>query len=111
MSPERARRLFLVYLDRINGLADHPEFYNLLRNNCTVNIVRSANAAGRDGGFDIRYLLNGFVDRYLYEVGVVDTTLPFEELRRRSRINEAARSADSAPDFSKRIRASLPPRP
>jgi hypothetical protein len=110
-SPERARRLFLVYLDRINELADHPEFYNLLSNNCTVNIVRSANAAGRDGGFDIRYLLNGLVDRYLYEVGAVNTTLPFEELRRRSRINEAARSADSAPDFSERIRASLPPRP
>jgi hypothetical protein len=34
--------------------------------------------------------------------------LPFEELRRRSLINEAARAADGAPDFSQRIRASLP---
>jgi hypothetical protein len=110
-SPERARRLFLVYLDRINELADQPEFYNLLSNNCTVNIVRSANAAGRDGRFDIRYLFNGLVDRYLYEVGAVDTSLPFEELRRRSRINEAARSAENAPDFSQRIRASLPSGP
>jgi hypothetical protein len=109
MSPELARRLFLVYLGRINELADQPEFYRLLSNNCTVNIVRSANAVGRDGQFDIRYLLNGLVDRYLYEVGAVDTTLPFEELRRRSRINEAARSAENAPDFSERIRASLPP--
>ncbi len=31
-----------------------------------------------------------------------------EELRRRSRVNEAARAADNAPDFSQRIRASLP---
>jgi hypothetical protein len=108
MSPERARRLFLVYLDRINQLAEQPEFYRLLSNNCTVNIVRSANAAGGDRRFDLRYLFNGFVDRYLYEVGVVDTTLPFDELRRRSRINEAAWSADAAPDFSERIRASLP---
>ena len=77
-SPERARRLFLVYLDRINELADRPEFYNLLSNNCTVIIVRAANAAGRDGGFDIRYLLNGLIDRYLYEVGVVNTTLPLK---------------------------------
>jgi hypothetical protein len=111
MSHERARRLFLAYLDRINGLADRPEFYRLLSNNCTVNIVRSANVAGRHSGFDIRYLLNGLVDRSLYEAGVVDTTLPFEELRRRSRINEAAWSADDAPDFSERIRASLPPGP
>lgn len=106
MSPAKARRLFLVYLDRINQLADQPEFYNLLSNNCTDNIVRSAHAAGRNSRFDIRYLLNGLIDRYLYEVGAVDTTLPFEELRRRSRINEAAQSAENAADFSERIRAS-----
>jgi hypothetical protein len=38
----------------------------------------------------------------------VDTTLPFEELRRRSLINEAAQAADGAADFSERIRVSLP---
>jgi hypothetical protein len=108
MSPERAHRLFLAYVERINALADQPEFYRLLSNNCTVNIVRSAHEAGRDGRFDIRYLLNGLVDRYLYEVGAVGTSLPFEELRWRSRINEDARSAQNAPDFSERIRASLP---
>src|SRR6478672_10789443 len=41
--PENARRLFLVYLDRINELADHAEFYHLLSNSCTINIVRYAN--------------------------------------------------------------------
>src|SRR5499427_5545569 len=58
-SAETARQLFLIYLGRINELADRPEFYNLLSNNCTLNIVRYANAAGRKGGFDIRHLLNG----------------------------------------------------
>ena len=111
-SPENARRLFLVYIDRINELADHPEFYHLLSNSCTINIVRYANAAGRIGRFDIRHLLNGFIDRYIYSAGLVDSTLPFDELRRRSRINDAALAADDAPDFSRRIRASLPvPRP
>lgn len=107
-SPENARRLLLVYLDRINKLADHPEFYHLLSNSCTINIVRYANSAGRIGGFDIRHLLNGFIDRYIYGAGLVDDTLPFDELRRRCRINEAAESADDASDFSRRIRASLP---
>jgi hypothetical protein len=32
----------------------------------------------------------------------------FDELRRRSLINAAAQAADGAPDFSERIRASLP---
>ena len=35
-----ARRLLLVYLARINELADRPEFYHLLTNSCTINIVR-----------------------------------------------------------------------
>jgi hypothetical protein len=103
-----ARRLLLIYLGRINELADRPEFYNLLTNSCTINIVRYANAAGRSGGFDIRHLLNGLIDGYLYYSGRMDTTLPFDELRRRSLINETAQAADGAADFSQRIRASLP---
>jgi hypothetical protein len=106
--PDGVRRLFLIYLDRINELADRPEWYHLLKNNCTINIVRYANAAGREGRWDIRFLLNGWADRYLYAAGRVDTSLPFEELRARSRINDAARAADDASDFSERIRVSLP---
>ena len=106
--PEDVRRLLMVYLKRINELADQPEFYHLLSNSCTINIIRYMNAAGRAGRFDIRHLLNGMIDSYLYHSGRVDTTLPFDELRRRSRINEAALAADDAPDFSERIRASLP---
>src|SRR5262245_51087261 len=110
-SADNARRLLLIYLTRINELADQPEFYHLLSNSCTINIVRYANAVGRTGGFDIRHFLNGLVDSYLYHSGRVNTTLPFHELRRRSLINEAAQAADGAPDFSQRIRASLPTMP
>jgi Domain of unknown function (DUF4105) len=109
-SPDDVRRLLMVYLTRINELADRPEFYNLLTNSCTINIIRYANAAGRKGGFDIRHLLNGLIDSYLYHSGRVDTTLPFDELRRRSLINKAAESADGSPEpeFSQRIRVALP---
>ncbi len=107
-SAESARRLLLVYLARINELADRPEFYNLLSNSCTINIIRYANAAGREGRFNIRHLFNGLIDSYLYHSGRIDTTLPFDELRQRSLINEAAQAAAGEPDFSERIRASLP---
>jgi hypothetical protein len=107
-SAHNVRRLLLIYLARINELADRPEFYNLLSNSCTINIIRYANAAGRAGRLDIRHIFNGLIDRYLYYSGRVDTSLPFDELRRRSLINETVREADGAPDFSKRIRASLP---
>jgi hypothetical protein len=107
-SPEDARRLLMVYLARINDLADRPEFYHLLGNSCTINIIRYANAAGRVGGFSWGHLFNGLIDGYLYRSGRVDTTLPFDELRHRSLINAPAQAADAAPDFSERIRASLP---
>ncbi len=108
-SAEDARRLMRIYLARINELAARPEFYHLLSNSCTINIIRYANAAGRVGRFDIRHLLNGLIDSYIYYSGRVNTSLPFDELRRRSRINAAAQAADGAPDFPERIRASLPP--
>jgi hypothetical protein len=38
----------------------------------------------------------------------MNSTLPFDELRRRSLINETAQAADGAADFSDRIRAPLP---
>ena len=60
------------------------------------------------GRFDYRYLLNGLIDRYLYGEGVVDTSLDFERLRRRSLINDAAHAAGGTEDFSARIRSSLP---
>jgi Domain of unknown function (DUF4105) len=43
-SPDNVRRLLMVYLKRINELADRPEFYYLLSNSCTINIIRYANA-------------------------------------------------------------------
>lgn len=107
---ENARQLLLIYLERINELADRPEFYHLFSNSCTINIVRYANASGRVGRFDIRHLFNGLVDSYLYHSGRVDTSLPFDELRQRSLINEAAQAAEGAPDFPERIRTSLPTR-
>jgi hypothetical protein len=105
---ENVRRLLLVYLGRINELADQPEFYHLLTNSCTINIIRYANAAGRNGHLNFRHLLNGFIDSYLYLSGRVNTDLSFEELRRRSLINDVAQAADNAPDFSDRIRAAVP---
>src|SRR5262245_17479933 len=107
-SADKARDLLMVYLKRINQLADRPEWYHLFSNSCTINIIRYLNAAGREGRLDIRHVLNGLIDSYLYRSGRVDTTLPFEELRRRSLINAAAEAANGAPDFSERIRASVP---
>ena len=108
LTPEAERNLFLVYLERINALADGAEWYHLLSNSCTINIIRYANAVGRIGGLEIRHLLNGLIAGYLYDTGRVDTSLPFDELRRRSNITEISRAAGDSDDYSDRIRESLP---
>jgi hypothetical protein len=102
-----AREFLKIYLERVNELADQPEFYHLLSNSCTINIVRYANRLGRVGRLDINHLLNGFIDQYLYSAGMIETNLPFEELRRRAHINEPARKADGLPDFAHRIRQAI----
>jgi hypothetical protein len=107
-SPEAARRLFLIYLKRINELADNPEWYNLLSNNCTLNIVRYMNKVGREGRTRPSHFLNGLFDSYLYATGFLDTSLPFEELRERSRITDVVKSAANRSDFSNIIRLGLP---
>ena len=105
ISVEAARRLFMVYSQKINQLAEQPEFYHLLQNSCTANIVRNANAAGQKTPvFEGRFILNGLVDEYLYEAGLVETNIPFEDLRARARITDFAKSAD-AETFSRAIRS------
>jgi hypothetical protein len=108
---EGARELLLTYLRRINELAQRPEFYHLLSNNCTINIVRYSNQiAGQRTRFDVRHYLNGLIEGYLYDTGRLRTTLPLPEFRRRSNINAAAQAADSNADFPQRIRAAVPAR-
>jgi hypothetical protein len=53
-------------------------------------------------------LLNGHLDELLYERGTIVTNLPFAELKKISNINQRAKPADQAADFSQQIRHGLP---
>jgi hypothetical protein len=112
ISPERARRFFMTYVEQINALKTRPEFYHTLTTNCTTNILFHAQAAGGRARYNWKVLLSGYAPEYAYEVGSLDTSLPFAELRQRSHINAHAQAADDAADFSRQIRMGLPtPRP
>ena len=107
-SMEERRRIFLDYLRDINELHEHPRFYNTLTTNCTTMILAHAAVNARHAAYSWKVLLSGYAPEYAYEVGRLDQSLPFEELKERGHINVAARVADQAPDFSRRIRANLP---
>ncbi len=108
-TPEMARGIFLDYLKTANDLHDHPQWYNALTSNCTTDI-RPHLMVGGDlhVPWDWRILINGYADQMAYERGHLAGDLPFDELKRRAHINDAARAADQSPDFSRRIRLGRP---
>jgi len=109
--PHRLHELFLSYVHFADRLAVEPEFYDVIENSCGVNVMHRAAESGKVVFAGRELLLNGEWDRHFYEFGMLDQSRPFEELRRLSRVNDRARAAGDAPDFSRRIREGLPPPP
>jgi hypothetical protein len=79
----------------------------VLTTNCTTSI-RSQRAAADRAPWDWRILANGKADEMLYERGALDRSISFPELKRRAHINERAKTANDAPDFSHQIRIGIP---
>jgi hypothetical protein len=107
-SRQNLRRVFLDYLKSINDLHNRPAFYNTLTTNCTTSILFHTRINPESPPMSWKILLSGYVPDYLYELGRIDTTRPFAELEKLSRVNPRARAADKDPAFSQRIREGLP---
>jgi hypothetical protein len=104
-TPDDARRLLVDVMRRVNKLKQEPEWYDTLSNNCTTNIVRHINTlAPGSVPTDYRVLLPGFADSLAYELGLIDNSRPFAEVRRRARVNDLALRYRDDPHFSQRIR-------
>lgn len=100
--PEGMRQRFMEYVTAMNELRAQPRWYNAATTNCTTSIRNQRTAADRSP-WDWRMLFNGFGDEMMYEHGLLAGGLPFDELRKQARINDAARAADADPEFSRRI--------
>jgi len=55
-----------------------------------------------------KVLVSGYVPKYLYELGRIDTAGPFPDLEKLSHVNERAHAADQDASFSQRLRQGLP---
>jgi hypothetical protein len=102
------RRIFLDYVKTMNELHARPVYYNTLTTNCTTSILFHTRMNPGSPPMSWKVLLSGYVPDYLYELGKIDTTKPFPELEKLSRVNERAHAADKDPAFSQRIREGLP---
>ncbi|MGQ0562530.1 MAG: Lnb N-terminal periplasmic domain-containing protein [Gemmatimonadota bacterium] len=104
-TPAKARALFVEMLERANSLNQEPEFYNTLTNNCTTNILDHANSVspGRIP-YGRQVLLPGYADELAQRLGLIDSSVPIEQIRARYLINERARAFARDPFFSLRMR-------
>ncbi len=108
ITPETARMRFMDYIATLNQLRDHARWYNAVTTNCTTSI-RTQHAVAKRAPWDWRILVNGKGDEMMFERGYLHTGgLGFAELKARSLIDDRARAANDAPDFSARIRAGEP---
>ncbi len=100
-----AKQLFLSMIQRVNKLYDKPEFYNTITNTCTTNIVRHVNEISEvKVPFSYKVLMPGYSDKLAYDLGLLDTTLPYDNIRERYQINEKAMKYADDKDFSIKIR-------
>jgi len=107
-SKESGRRVFLEYMKQINALKSSPEFYNTLTGNCTTDIWYNSLVNPEHLPFSWKILASGYVPEYLYENGrLAADGLSFSELRERAHVNPRAQAADTAADFSRRIRVGM----
>lgn len=106
LSADARRRLFLSYIRQIAALHGQPQFYNTLTDNCTTGILRNANVGSHRIDYDWKILASGYADAYAYDIGRLDRSAPFPELKRHSLINRDPMDRPGA-DFSGRIRTSL----
>ncbi|WP_164104052.1 lipoprotein N-acyltransferase Lnb domain-containing protein [Candidatus Laterigemmans baculatus] len=102
-----AARLLRDVLQRVDQLVAEPEFYDSLSNNCTTNLVQHLNRTqlGQVPA-DWRSQLPGQSDRLAHSLGLLKTTLPFEEARRQAWVSSRVRQHLGAPEFSQKIRQS-----
>jgi hypothetical protein len=109
-TPEQARKFLLSYVRAANELYREPQWYNAATSNCVTNVWELAREDGLAARFNWKILVSGYTGELLYERGRLDRSLPFAELEAKSRIDDAALAADAetATEFSRRIRIGLP---
>jgi len=108
---QNIRRIFLDYIKSMNEMRERATFYNTLTTNCTTAIFMHTRINPGSPPLSWKVLASGYVPDYLYELGRIDTNMPFAELEKRSLINERAHAADKDAEFSRRIREGLPKPP
>jgi hypothetical protein len=72
--------------------------------NCPMDIVHYVKAFGGKVRYTWKILLSGYAPLYAYELGLLDTSVSFEELKKSAYVNPKAHAIGNDPEFSRKIR-------
>jgi hypothetical protein len=102
------RGVFLDMMERAHSLEEHPEFYNLVTNNCMNNITWHLRRLGnRTLPNDLQLLLTGLSPKVAYRLGYIDTDLPFARAQQAFRLDGWMQTTELDESFSRRLREAL----
>ena len=102
---ENIQKMFLSMIKRMNKLHTAPEFYNTITNTCTTELADHINTVTKKRvPYHWRLFIPTLVDRYAYDLGLIDNKEPFEVVKQKALINEKAYMAHNSQDYSKKIR-------
>lgn len=101
---ELSRRLLMESVEAANDLYETPRFYNVIWANCTTS-YRAQTPENKRWPYDLRMLVNGYLDSYLYEKNALVTDgLAFEKYNQQAKVNAAADRVTDREEFSAKIR-------
>jgi hypothetical protein len=109
-SKDKMQQLLVSILSKTNQLAQTPEFYNTITNNCSINIKKHINLISKNKvPFDLRAILPEKSDELAYELELFDTNEDFPTLKNKSNITQKALSLTGLePNYSQLLRAKTP---
>ncbi|MDO9414952.1 Lnb N-terminal periplasmic domain-containing protein [Pararhizobium sp.] len=108
MPKAQMHSLFLAYVGEADALAEQPRFYHTVTANCTTIVYEMVRRIVPGLPLDHRLLLSGYLPEYIFGVGGFAPGFSLQQLRDGGRITDRALAADTAADFSSRIRRGVP---
>ena len=109
--PGKDKALFLALCDRINNLAETPEWYHTITSTCTTSIVDQVNliTPGRIPRM-WRTLLPGYSAKAAWKLKLIEDWGGFDATMLASRVDDKAKEWDGKEKYSMHIRRHMPPK-
>jgi hypothetical protein len=105
LSKKEVRKIFGVIIERVNSIANKPEFYSTITQNCLTSLAKDfSKALELRSPFDYRRLLSGYSDELLFEHGRIDSKKNFEDTKRLHHINQYVQADNNGDGYSRKIR-------